>query len=70
MRPVLACKNPWRFLVAGLRTGLKRRRLRRASTTCAKDLHKQGLFSVFRIVASDKPTYPISVGLIGIRSHQ
>ena len=30
---VLACRNPWRFVVAGLRTGLKPRRLRRASTT-------------------------------------
>ena len=46
MRPVLACKNPWRFVVAGLRTGLKRRRLRRASTTCETNLRKQALVCV------------------------
>ena len=40
---VLACRNPWRFVVAGLRTGLKRRRLRRASTTCETNLRKQAL---------------------------
>jgi len=40
---VLACRNPQYFVVAGLRTGLKRRRLRRASTTNATDLRKQAI---------------------------